>query len=159
MISAPAQLRRLFTWDHWASGVLIATLATTSDAPEETGRVMAHIIGAQNVWLSRIEGTDSALAVWPALDVGDMRAALDDVASRWMRFLESADDALLSREIEYTNSRGDRFRSTVYDIAHQVVTHGAHHRGQINARLREAGHSAPWTDYIQASRTGRLPQL
>jgi uncharacterized damage-inducible protein DinB len=30
----------------------------------------------------------------------------------------------------------------------QVVTHSAHHRGQVNARLREIGAEPPLVDYI-----------
>jgi len=38
--------------------------------------------------------------------------------------------------------------TTFGDTALQVVLHGAYHRGQINARLREVGGEPPLVDYI-----------
>lgn len=37
--------------------------------------------------------------------------------------------------------------------------HGVHHRAQILAELRAAGHVPPYLDFIHATRTGALGQL
>lgn len=158
MIDAASQIRRLFAWDRWANGVLIATLQTVNDPPDETVRIMSHIIGTQGVWLARIRGDESG-SVWPSFELQSLRPEFDAVASRWERQLESISDDDLLTSVTYRNTRGDEYTSLVYDIAHHVVIHGAHHRGQVNLRMREAGLTPPWTDYVQAARTGSLPDL
>jgi uncharacterized damage-inducible protein DinB len=37
-----------------------------------------------------------------------------------------------------------------------VVIHSAYHRGQIAADVRAAGHEPAYTDFIHATRTGRV---
>ncbi len=58
----------------------------------------------------------------------------------------------LGRAIAYVNSKGEAFESTVGDILLHVAQHGAYHRGQIARLLREAGHTPPYTDFIQFAR-------
>ena len=58
----------------------------------------------------------------------------------------------LNRQAEYVNSKGERYVSSVEDILTHVVFHGAYHRGQIAAKMREAGFDPAYTDYIHAVR-------
>ena len=56
--------------------------------------------------------------------------------------------------ITYTNSKGEPCTSRVADVLTHVALHGAHHRGQLVAELRAAGHVPPYVDFIHATRTG-----
>jgi uncharacterized damage-inducible protein DinB len=56
----------------------------------------------------------------------------------------------------YTNSKGEPWESQVDDILTHLVVHGGYHRGQIAAELRAHGVAPPYTDFIQATRTGAL---
>jgi uncharacterized damage-inducible protein DinB len=52
------------------------------------------------------------------------------------------------------NSKGEPYTSSVEDILTHVVFHGAYHRGQIAAKMRESGLEPAYTDYIHAIRQG-----
>ena len=54
------------------------------------------------------------------------------------------------------NSKGQSWTSRVEDVLTHVLLHGAYHRGQIASALREAGLTPPYTDYIHATRSGRI---
>ena len=60
----------------------------------------------------------------------------------------------LAERISYTNSKGERWTSTVEEILTHLVIHSAYHRGQIAADVRGAGQTPAYTDYIHAVRQG-----
>jgi uncharacterized damage-inducible protein DinB len=74
----------------------------------------------------------------------------------WERFLATRTSFDLERVIEYTNSKGEHYASKIADVLMHVVMHGAYHRGQIAASVREHGGEPAYTDYIQAVRTGKI---
>jgi uncharacterized damage-inducible protein DinB len=63
-----------------------------------------------------------------------------------MEVLASADD--LNRTVSYRNSSGTAFDTPLAVIAHHVVNHATHHRGQIAREIRRADGTPPATDYI-----------
>jgi uncharacterized damage-inducible protein DinB len=158
----PDDIRRLVAYDRLGNDLTLASLATsftaTSPAPERAVAVMAHIIGAERLWLARIEGEPSPLAVWPALDLDGSRRELEALDLPWAHLLGQLDPATLAREVHYTNSRGDTFTNRVDDILQHVVLHSAHHRGQIAAAVRAAGGTPAYTDYIHIVRSGLIPR-
>ena len=118
---------------------------------------MGHIIGAEFLWLARIQGRQSELSVWPDL-------TLDECEARCRELSSGLAEALLlihplihpskirSEPVSYTNSKGEPWTSTVEDILTHLVIHSAYHRGQIASDLRTAGHEPAYTDYIHAVR-------
>jgi len=135
----------------WADRRIGAALAAAAEAPEETVKWYAHIVGAETNWLSRIEGGDSfVVPVFPDWDVAASRAASEETLAKYERMLESCDD--FGRIAVYRTSTGAEFRTSVSDILTHVFLHGSHHRGQINARLRSAGLEPTPVDYILYAR-------
>jgi len=69
-------------------------------------------------------------------------------------FLASADEATLARVVElpWAGRAIERHAAiehpTLAETVRQVVMHSMHHRGQVNARLRELGAEPPLVDYI-----------
>ena len=53
-----------------------------------------------------------------------------------------------AREVDYTNSSGERFRTPLGEILLHVTHHGEHHRGQIARAVRRAGDEPVNTDFI-----------
>jgi len=53
----------------------------------------------------------------------------------------------LAREIQYRNSAGQEFRSTLEDILLHVALHGSYHRGQVSLIVRGGGGEPVATDY------------
>jgi uncharacterized damage-inducible protein DinB len=117
---------------------------------------MGHIIGAEYLWLARLEGKSVELPVWPDLSVDDCGSHLEELSSRMVETIARADPPRLSQTVAYTNSKGEAWASTVEDILTHVTIHSAYHRGQIASDLRAAGQDPAYTDYIHAVRQGLI---
>jgi uncharacterized damage-inducible protein DinB len=147
--------QRLFDYDAWANGETLASLRAAASPPEKARKLLGHIVGTERLWLSRIEGTKTP-AVWPDLSLAECGAGIEEMRGRWARFLEAATPESLSRAIEYTNSKGERWTNRAAEILMHVVLHGSYHRGQIALDLRGAGFEPAYTDYIEAARRGKV---
>jgi uncharacterized damage-inducible protein DinB len=150
------EIRRHFAFDAWANREVVSTLRALPEPPPGVVAKLAHIAGVLRLWLARIEGGPSPLAVWPDLDLEATARELDTAAGLWQRRLETLRSEDLEREAAYVNSLGQPWTSTVGDILTQTIFHGVHHRAQILADLRRAGHEPPYVDFIHAVRTGQL---
>jgi uncharacterized damage-inducible protein DinB len=147
------QLERLLRYDTWANRETLTSLELRQP-PEKSLKWMAHIIGAEHLWLARLQGQSPSLAVWPDLTVLQCDQRLGDLARCWQSYLDSISNARLGEQIAYTNSKGEAWSSTVEEILTHVTIHSAYHRGQIAADLRAAGLVPAYTDYIHAVRQG-----
>jgi uncharacterized damage-inducible protein DinB len=145
------QLRRLLRYDMWANRETLRSLGR-SPAPAKSLRWMAHIVGAELLWLARLRGEPPMMPVWPELDLQDCAGGLDDLSRLWADYLRGDKSVRLSETISYTNSKGEAWTNTVEDILIHVTTHSAYHRGQIASDLRSAGSEPAYTDYIHAVR-------
>jgi uncharacterized damage-inducible protein DinB len=114
---------------------------------------MAHIVGAEYLWLARLEGESAPLAVWPDLGVEACREKAAALARLWPELLEAHRNSL-DDTISYTNSQGEAWTNTVEEILTHVTIHSAYHRGQIASDLRAASMAPAYTDYIHAVRQG-----
>jgi uncharacterized damage-inducible protein DinB len=57
----------------------------------------------------------------------------------------------------YKNTKGEKCVNTYIEVVLELISHGAHHRGQIELLLRQAGLEPPIsTDFIPALRAGRF---
>lgn len=148
-------------WAHlaWADGILLDALRAGS-VPEAAVREYAHILGAEEVWLARLEQRPSRTPVWPDLPLDQVESLAVTLRQDYRRFLERLDDRALDRVVAYTNTAGKAFENSVQDILLHVALHGQYHRGKVNLILRQGGHPPAPTDYIAyirgapAARTG-----
>ena len=74
----------------------------------------------------------------------------------WPRYLDTLSPDDFEEGIGYRNSLGEYWTSTVGDILTHVVMHGAYHRAQVAAVIRESGGEPAYTDFIHAARQGLL---
>jgi uncharacterized damage-inducible protein DinB len=147
------RFRRLLEHDGWGNFTALAGLKA-GPAPERACVWLAHIVGAERTWLSRIRQEPPTMPVWPDLDLDACEAELTALQGEWARFLEGLDDEALKDGVAYRNTKGEFWTSSVADILTHVVLHAAYHRGQIAAAVREAGGTPAYTDYIHAVRAG-----
>ena len=150
-----ALIRRMLEHDRWANTATLGALQA-GPAPEKARAWMAHIIGAERLWLARMREEPSALAVWPDLDLDACAVELAGLQEEWVRFLETIEDEGLHEGVAYRNTKGEFWTSTVAEILTHVCLHAAYHRGQIAAVIREAGGTPAYTDYVHAVRTGLI---
>lgn len=148
-------LRKLFEYDYWANHEALRSIASLNVSAERALKVAGHIIGAQRVWLGRLQASDAATAPWPLLSLEEVNAAVSEIHNRWKDFLSTLSPEKLDEDLVHRNSKGVEFRVPVRDVLMQLVMHSAYHRGQIAAAVREAGGKPAATDYIVYARLQR----
>lgn len=146
---------RLFQHDCWANA---ETLRSLEDAhpPNRAVRWMAHILGAEHLWLARLRQEAPSVSVWPEIDLDGCAVRLEELSGLWPAFLAELDQEDLDDGRAYRNSRGEFWTSTVGDILTHVAMHSTYHRGQIASAVREAGGVPAYTDFIHAVRQGLI---
>lgn len=147
-MTALEQLRRL--WEHaaWADLTLLAELERLPALPTGILREYAHILGAEAVWLARLEGRAPTSAIWPDLALPAVAVLARENLAGYGRFLARLDGADLTRDVSYVNSAGLAFVTATNDILLQVVLHGQYHRGKVNRMLRDSALDPVPLDYI-----------
>jgi uncharacterized damage-inducible protein DinB len=135
--------------DHlaWADQRLLAAMQS-GEVPAEAIREFAHIIGADEIWLARLNDRPARLPVWPDTDLAGLSALIADVHTEFQTYLASLTQADLSRIVHYRNSAGESFSNTVQEILRHVLMHAQYHRGKVNLLLKQAGLTPAPVDYI-----------
>lgn len=142
------EIRRLWRHMWWADRKVLAAVTNTPAAGPTVVREAAHILGAEETWLARLDGRQPCAAVWPEVGPDALAGLLDATHAAGAAFIEGLEEADLGRTVEYTNSAGDEFTNTVQEIMTHVALHGQYHRGKINLLLCEAGLDPAPVDYI-----------
>jgi uncharacterized damage-inducible protein DinB len=109
---------------------------------------LAHLIGAEMVWLKRVMRGESVTRVPGIEELPDLRALRDawnECQSGWRQVFERDD---LQRTIQYSNTKGQQFSDTVWRVMTHLVDHGATYRGILIAGLRLLGRTPPATGVI-----------
>lgn len=121
------------------------------------GEAFGHIYTFDQVWCAAIEDRsfEEVAALMPkwheeaaaaAVDLGEMRALYAAMAERFRSTLERLPDADFART--YRHPVHGPLEATYFEVLTHVVNHGAYHRGNAAAMLRQLGHAGPSTDYI-----------
>lgn len=153
-MNAIEQLRRLWAHAVWADDFLLAGLRAAGDTlPAQAVREYAHVLGADEVWLSRLEGRPSRSAVWPVVGSLDETEAMSAaVRDGYARYLGALTEGTLAADCAYTNSAGQSFVTPVGDILLHVMLHAQYHRGKLNLLLRQGAAEPAPTDFISWAR-------
>jgi uncharacterized damage-inducible protein DinB len=147
-----AHLRRQFEYDDWANREVVAALKLAGAAPAAALAALAHVVGAEWLWLTRIRQADPPLPVWPDLTLDECGTQLEELAGGWNWLFSDLRRSGLGGEVSYVNSKGESWTSSVQDILQHVLLHSAYHRGQIASAMRSGGFAPPYTDYIHCVR-------
>ena len=147
--AALLQLQRLARHMAWADSELVAALETAGAAlPAVALREYAHVLGAEEVWLARLESRPAHTAVWPELDITELAPLAALVRAGYARHIGALAEDDLGRQVHYANSAGRTFDTAAGDILLHVALHGQYHRGKVNRMLREAGLEPAPVDFI-----------
>ena len=150
-------IRRLWAHAEWADAFVRDALPGREHAPV-AWREYLHVLGAEAVWLARLEGRRPAVPVWPDLDEESGDALRDGILAGYRAYLARLDATEIARIVAYTTSDGRDFRTPAGDILVQVMLHGQYHRGKVNQLLRQDGlEPAPvdWIAYVRGAPAAR----
>src|ERR1700739_2844892 len=142
-------LIRLFDYDKHTNLLLTQTIADAGN-PEKPVQLMAHILAAQQIWLSRcLGGAPATAAIWPEWEPDIFEPLINDSHRGWIDFLRAKTEADFAQYISYNDLKGNPHETKLSDIFGQVLNHGTHHRAQIGQLLKFEGlENLPPTDYI-----------
>lgn len=150
----PAEAVELLDYHVWARERSLAAVAalTAEQYVRELGNsfgsvrdTVAHLYGADEVWLSRWRGGDPR-GLPPATRFGDLaslRAAWALLDPELRAFVVGLDAAGLARPLTYRAFNGQTATLTYEQMLRHVVNHGSYHRGQVTTLLRQLGAPPP----------------
>ena len=111
---------------------------------EKTISLINHILNAQQVWNSRILN-ESSFEVWQINPFENLEYINNQNFQKSVQIVENSD---LDKQINYQNSKGNKFENTIFEMLFQAINHSTYHRGQINFLLKQNGIAPILTDYI-----------
>jgi uncharacterized damage-inducible protein DinB len=137
----------LFNYDRHVN-LQFAALINAAGNNNRPAELMAHLLNAQQIWLSRCLGTSSAnYQLWPTWEPNTFNDIIDKNYTEWISFLDNEIDP--QQIIVYKNFKGEEFSSKLTDVLAHVINHGTHHRAQIGILLKQSeAIELPSTDYV-----------
>jgi len=155
----PQTLRELYLYNHWANQRALASAEPLSSEEFTRGLgnsfasirdTLAHILGAEWIWLERWLGR-SPKALLPPADfptLPSLRQRWDAVEKDRDRFLEALEPRCLQDPVSYINLAGKPFAYPLWQQMLHVINHSTYHRGQIVTLLRQLGRTPANTDLL-----------
>jgi uncharacterized damage-inducible protein DinB len=164
-----AELREQLDYTEWANRRMLQAVAAVADddlrrdlgASFPTLRdTVAHMVGAEWVWLQRWTGTSPAtFPDWlPAASLAQLVEALSAIQAERAAWFASLDEEMLSRPLAFRLFNGNADAQPLQDLLLHVVNHATYHRGQVAAMLRQVGAKPISTDRITFTRERRAAQ-
>ena len=142
------QIHRLIEHAVWADALVAEAIQKQDNVADDTIELFAHVLGAEEVWLSRLEQRPSALAVWPKLNRTELAETAERIAKAYRSYVSRLTHNDLVNEVPYKNSIGQAFHTPIGEILMHVAMHGSYHRGQVALCMRRDGATPAPTDYI-----------
>lgn len=151
--------RLLYDFNAWANNRTLDSCAALSSEQltrdlgssfKSVRDTLAHIYGAEWVWLERWHGrVPSGLpsaADFPDLET--LRRRFSEIDRNLVDYVASltADD--LNRVLSIKASSGATFAQPLWQMLQHLANHGSYHRGQVATMLRQLGAKATGTDLI-----------
>ena len=140
----------IIEYQHRLNALIInQMLESATKLPERAHLLMCHSINAHQIWNARILD-QKTFGVFERYFLQEMLSHNNTNLSNTIQIINSID---LTDSITYQNTKGVSFTNTVRDILFHISNHYSHHRGQIIAKLKQAGIAPIVSDYIIHRRT------
>lgn len=155
----PTEIKRLYEYNRWANERVLESLRPISQEVFATDRqashgsvrgVLAHIAGAQWIWLERWKGS-SPVALLPESEFETVEIAtkrLARIEHDLRDFTSQLTQADIDGSREYRTTEGKHYSNILGDMMLHVANHSSYHRGQITTLLRQLGAVPQSTDFI-----------
>jgi uncharacterized damage-inducible protein DinB len=151
--------RLLYDFNSWANQRTLNACAAL--APEQFTRdlsssfksvrdTLAHIYGAQWIWMERWHGRVPAglpaAADFPDFETVKRRFA--EIDRNLVDYVASLNADDIQRVLEFKTMAGTQIAQPLWQMLQHVANHSTYHRGQIATMLRQLGAKAESTDLI-----------
>lgn len=147
----------LFDYNRWANERILGAVERLT--PEQFVRdlgnsfasvrdTLAHILGAEWVWLRRWHGESPAKGL-PATEfptVASLRDRFAVVEQERRAFLGEVSEERLGQPFIYKDFAGKQHTLPLVHSLQHLVNHGSYHRGQVTTLLRQVGGTPVSTD-------------
>jgi uncharacterized damage-inducible protein DinB len=156
---SPEEMRILYDYNAWANHRALE--AASALTPEQFTRTLgssfssvrdtlAHIYGAEWVWLERFQGRSPSSLPEPAQfpDIAMLRERWAEHELRLLKYVRSLTQEDLDHVVEYKTMKFGASRNPLWQAMQHVVNHGTYHRGQVATLLRQLGTQPLSTDLI-----------
>lgn len=158
MSAGVALVRELYAYHRWANRRLfdVAAALPPGLATRDMGRhwsmptvhgMLAHIYGADFIWLSRWKGSSPARIPGPDdfAALADLRARWDALEAEQQAYVEGLGEADLARPVTYRNTEGAQFTVALGPLLQHVANHATHHRSEVATMVTLLSSSPPDT--------------
>jgi uncharacterized damage-inducible protein DinB len=164
---SPEEIQQLFDYNAWANRraleasekVSVEQFLQRIDSSFPSLRdTLAHIYGAEWIWLERFQGrSPSALpASAEFTDINSLREQWLEHQARLLNFVGGLSQADLDRELEYKTLKFGVYQNPLWQSLLHVINHGTYHRGQVTTMLRQLGAQPILTDLMHFYRERSL---
>lgn len=104
-----------------------------------------HIFNIDQQWFKRINPE----AITKTIDFKGIKETIEyflELYENMIDFIQNHYGSL--QEVQYENSKGERFRNSIDELIQHITNHGTYHRGNISTMIRQLGYEGASTDYI-----------
>jgi uncharacterized damage-inducible protein DinB len=155
----PEEMVQLYDFNSWANHrSMEAVSAVTSElftkplgsSFSSLRDTLAHICGAEWVWLQRFQGTSPSAMPDNSqfADLASLRAHWQSVDTNLLAFVRGLQQEDLDRVVEYKTMKFGVYKNPMWQSLQHLVNHGTYHRGQVTTMLRQQGAQPILTDLM-----------
>ena len=169
-----SDIRHLFDYTEWANALAMDAAAKLSDeklrrdfgiSHQSIFGTLAHMAGAEWIWLERWHGHSPAKAqawsLWTTescADLATLNERWQEVVNRRAQFISGLDEPRLAAELSFKLLSGDPSSMRLVDQMQHVANHATMHRGQVVGMIRQLGIEPPSTDLLFYLRSDISPK-
>lgn len=159
-----SDIKQLFDYTEWANDLAMDAAAKLPDehlrrdvgiSHKSIFGTLAHMAGAEWIWLERWHGRSPAKAVaWSSwstetcADLATLRERWRDLIDSRAQFISGLNEEQLGAELAFKLLSGDPSSMRLVHQMQHVVNHATMHRGQIVGMIRQLGIEPPATDLL-----------
>jgi hypothetical protein len=100
---------KLFQYDYYVNHIIVDAILAAGK-PEETRKLMAHLLGAQQVWLLRCKHENVPTGpIWPDTDADMFKQIIEDNHNAWIDLLSKLNEDDFETKITYRDFKGNEF--------------------------------------------------
>jgi uncharacterized damage-inducible protein DinB len=147
----------LYDYNAWANARVLEAVEplTSEELLRDLGNsfpsvrdTLAHILGAEWIWLRRWHGESpgSIVAASEFSTVAGLKERFAIVARDRRAFLDALSEDRLAQPFAYRDLAGNAHSLRLIESLQHVVNHGTYHRGQVTTMLRQVGRKPVGTD-------------